>query len=83
MKRCLKHSNIRVVLSFHAIFRCSELSPLNKGRSTLALAWVPDGRLFAVGGLYDSYHLDASEVLVVLLTATSARRSEKISDRHI
>ncbi len=26
------------------------MSPLNKGRLTLALAWVPDGRLFAVGG---------------------------------
>ncbi len=35
------------------ILRWTELSPLNEGRSRLALEWVPDGRLFAVGG-FDS-----------------------------
>ncbi len=32
-------------------FSWTELSPLNDARSILALEWVPDGRLFAVGGV--------------------------------
>ncbi len=35
---------------FILIFRWTELPPLNQGRAELALEWVPDGRLFAVGG---------------------------------
>ncbi len=35
-------------------FRWTELAPLNEGRSFFALAWVPDGRLFAVGGGNDT-----------------------------
>ncbi len=37
-------------LKDYVIFRWSELSPLKTGRVAFALEWVPDGRLFAVGG---------------------------------
>ncbi len=32
------------------VFRWIELSPLNEGRAILAIEWVPNGHLFAVGG---------------------------------
>ncbi len=35
------------------IFRWTELSPLNETRAALALEWIPDGRLLAMGGVDD------------------------------
>ncbi len=40
---------------FCPVFRWTELWPLNEGRAILALEWVPDGRLFAVGGVDDNF----------------------------
>ncbi len=44
--------------------RWTELSPLNKGRAALGLEWIPDGRLFAVGGAdYPNSRLATVEML--------------------
>ncbi len=54
-KEVFKPVSISISQNNFWIFRWTELSPLNQGRSGLALEWVPDGRLFAVGG-FDSPH---------------------------
>ncbi len=43
--------SISFILNIYFAFRWTELTPLKEGRFALALEWVPDGRLFAVGGM--------------------------------
>ncbi len=53
---CRSQKPVSISLSMH-VFSRTKLLPLNNGRTVFALEWVPNGRLFAVGGCYNTQSL--------------------------